>query len=60
MVVIMESDISSNKVCNRCHRPLKTEQSKKLGFGATCYKKYLQKKKVYLFDFKYTDIKRGG
>lgn len=53
MVEIMGNDISSNKVCNRCHRPLKTEQSKKLGFGATCYKKYLQKKKVYLFDFKY-------
>lgn len=58
MVVIMENDISSNKVCNRCHRPLKTEQSKKLGFGATCYKKYLQKKKIYLFEFPYNNIGR--
>ena len=37
------------KLCRRCHRPLKTEESKKLGFGKVCYDKYRKKKKSYLF-----------
>lgn len=38
------------KVCRRCHRKLKDEKSKKLGFGKICYQKYLKRKKSYLFD----------
>ena len=38
------------KYCNRCHRKLIDEKSKKLGFGKVCYKKYLAKKKTYLFE----------
>lgn len=49
MVEIMVEDISK-KVCNRCHRELKDDKSKQLGFGPICYKKYLQKQKIYLFD----------
>lgn len=49
MVEIMVPDISK-KLCNRCHRELKDSKSKELGFGPTCYKKYLKSKKVYLFD----------
>lgn len=49
MVEIMVEDISK-KLCTRCHRELKDSNSKKLGFGPICYKKYLQKKKVYLFE----------
>lgn len=28
--------------CKRCHRVLKNEQAKLIGFGPTCYKKYLK------------------
>lgn len=41
----MEKDI-----CRRCHRKLTDEKSKTLGFGKICYKKYLQRKKTYLFE----------
>lgn len=37
-------------ICRRCHRKLKDETSRKLGFGKVCYKKYIQKSTVYLFD----------
>ena len=49
MVEIMVENISK-KLCNRCHRELKDDKSKQLGFGPICYKKYLQKQKIYLFD----------
>ena len=39
-------------ICKRCHRRLKDNQSTTLGFGPICYKKYLEKQKVYLFDIK--------
>lgn len=53
----MEENIEKyNKVlCRKCHRVLKDEQSKKLGFGPICYKKYLNRKKVYLFDMEVPD-----
>ena len=38
--------------CKRCNRPLKTEQTKALGYGPICYKKFqedLSFKKVDLF-----------
>lgn len=27
------------KYCLRCHRPLKTEEAKRLGYGKICYEK---------------------
>lgn len=45
MVEIMEKNI-----CRRCHRKLKDEKSKELGFGKICYEKYINRKKVYLFE----------
>lgn len=42
-------------ICKRCHRKLKDERSKKLGFGKVCYQKYLNKKKRYLFDVEVTN-----
>lgn len=44
-----------NDICKRCHRKLKDDTSKKLGFGPICYKKYLQRKKTYLFDMEVTN-----
>ena len=32
------------KKCRRCGKPLKTPKSQELGFGPTCYKKYLAEK----------------
>lgn len=46
MAVIMEESV----YCRRCHRKLKDENSRKLGFGKVCYKKYNDKRKTYLFD----------
>ena len=42
--------VEENAICRRCHRKLKDEKSIELGFGQVCYKKYMAKKKVYLFD----------
>lgn len=39
-----------NKYCKRCHRQLKDEQSKQLGFGPVCYQKQIKKKVNYLFN----------
>lgn len=51
MVEIMVEDIINGKdICKRCHRKLKDDKSKELGFGPICYKKYLNIKKTYLFD----------
>ena len=38
-----------SNLCRRCHRKLKDPDSKKLGFGKICYKKYLKEQKNYLF-----------
>ena len=50
MVEIMAVDDKFKKLCRRCQKELKDNKSKKLGFGPVCYKKYLEKQKVYLFD----------
>lgn len=50
MVVIMEAEDKSSRLCKRCHRELKDEKSKNLGYGPICYKKYLKVHKTYLFD----------
>lgn len=42
-------------ICKRCHRRLKDERSKELGFGKVCYQKYLNRKKTYLFDMEVTN-----
>ena len=55
MAVKELSVLESKVVCKRCHRPLKDEISKKLGFGRICYQKYLNRKKVYLFDMEVHD-----
>ena len=47
---IMRQHKDDIAVCRRCHRKLKDETSKKLGFGKVCYKKYINQSKVYLFD----------
>ena len=53
MVEVMpkENIIDHNdKFCKRCHRKLKDETSKRLGFGKICYNKYINSKKKYLFE----------
>ena len=52
---MVELDKLDNKICKRCHRKLKDERSKELGFGKVCYQKYLNKKKTYLFDMEVTN-----
>lgn len=37
-------------VCKRCHRKLKDEKSKQLGFGKTCYNKYIKSTQIHLFE----------
>lgn len=41
----MKDDIRFIK-CKRCNRPLKTEEAQKRGYGATCYKRYLEENKI--------------
>lgn len=36
--------------CKRCHRKLKDKKSRELGFGKTCYKKYMSRERHYLFE----------
>lgn len=56
MVEIVEKEVyNEEKLCRRCHRKLVDENSIKLGFGPTCYKKYLSRKKSYLFDLEVTN-----
>lgn len=43
-------------LCKRCHRKLKDEASKQLGFGKTCYKKYCRRKPTYLFEVNTNEI----
>lgn len=37
------------KYCRRCHRKLKDDKSRQLGFGPVCYEKQLINQKNYLF-----------
>lgn len=37
----MEEEIKEYTYCKRCNRKLKSEQARQLGFGSTCYKKYV-------------------
>lgn len=48
--IMVEVIINGKDICKRCHRKLKDDKSKELGFGPVCYKKYLNRKKTYLFD----------
>lgn len=49
-------DDKTYKVCQRCGRKLKDYNSKRLGYGQLCYKKYLSRQKVYLFDMPIKNI----
>lgn len=42
----------NDNYCRRCHRKLKDEKSKQLGFGKICYLKYIKSTQHnnYLFD----------
>lgn len=42
--------VINNCLCRRCHRKLKDNKSKELGFGPICYRKYLKQNKLFLFD----------
>lgn len=42
------------KYCKRCHRELKSEKSRKLGYGDVCYKKSINCKSLYLFELEDT------
>ncbi len=44
------TNIISKKYCKRCHRELKDEKSKQLGYGKICYKKINLQNKNYLFE----------
>ena len=53
MEEIMENSIIvQDKFCKRCHRKLKDEKSKELGFGKICYEKHKKQNKIYLFEIK--------
>ena len=56
-----ENQENQIKYCKRCHRKLKDEKSKELGFGKVCYKKYMQinQKKNYLFEVEYESKKES-
>lgn len=44
--------IKIHEVCIRCGRKLKNEESRELGFGPTCYKKWqVESISKKLFDF---------
>ena len=61
MVIMEENQENQIKYCKRCHRKLKDEKSKELGFGKICYKKYIQanQKKNYLFEVAYEGNKEN-
>ena len=46
------------RYCLRCGRELKSKESRQLGFGPSCYKKYLADKKGGLL--KYLEQNKGG
>ena len=48
--IMEELIIEPNLLCKRCHRKLKDDKSKTLGFGPICYNKYLKQQKTYLFE----------
>lgn len=38
---LQQMDKEDTVFCRRCGRKLKSEQARQLGFGASCYKKYI-------------------
>ena len=52
MVEVQKKLLDGNEeiFCKRCHRKLRDEKYKKLGFGKICYEKYIKKSSLYLFD----------
>lgn len=47
---IKENTQEGVKYCRRCHRKLKDEESKRLGYGKICYSKINKRRCLYLFD----------
>lgn len=46
----MEREDNEILRCKRCHRKLKDENSKHIGFGKVCYEKWKKLEQNYLFD----------
>lgn len=46
-----DTEIKSKQyeICKRCGRKLKSQESKILGYGPSCYKKYLKENSCHLF-----------
>lgn len=42
----MENQDRPKNICRRCGRKLKSDKSKTLGFGPTCYKKFMEESKL--------------
>ena len=42
MQEILQQQDNETVFCRRCGRKLKSEQAKQLGFGPTCYKRYIK------------------
>lgn len=42
---VLQEQESKRVFCRRCGRELKTADTKELGFGKTCYKKYMAETK---------------
>lgn len=41
---------NDKKYCKRCHRELKSDESKRLGYGKTCYARINRHQSLYLFE----------
>lgn len=46
-------------VCRRCHRKLKSKKAIERGFGDTCYKKYIKKSSLFLFEMEVNNEKNN-
>lgn len=42
----MENQDKPKHICRRCGRKLKSDESKALGFGPTCYKRFMEETKL--------------
>lgn len=44
--MVKEKEEQNTHICRRCGRKLKSPEAIALGFGATCYKKFLEQPKL--------------
>lgn len=47
MKIVKKYEYLKIERCQRCGRRLKTEESKAIGFGPSCYKKHIKEGKEY-------------